>query len=57
VIRLAGGTLFLVGMLLMAWNVMKTIRQGRPTPVRIPAPGATAPGLAGVVAAAAAATA
>jgi cytochrome c oxidase cbb3-type subunit 1 len=57
VIRLAGGTLFLAGMLLMAWNVMKTIRQGRPTPVRIPAPGATAPGLAGVVAAAAAATA
>jgi len=28
-IRLLGGTLFFVGMLMMAWNVWKTVRLGR----------------------------
>jgi cytochrome c oxidase cbb3-type subunit 1 len=29
VIRLLGGTLFLAGMLIMAWNVFKTLGQGQ----------------------------
>jgi cytochrome c oxidase cbb3-type subunit 1 len=36
VIRLCGGLLYLSGMLIMAWNVVKTAQQGRYTPVRIP---------------------
>ncbi len=37
VIRLAGGLLYLGGMLLMAWNVVMTVRSGRPETVRVPA--------------------
>jgi len=37
VIRLAGGVLYLGGMLLMAWNVVMTVRSGRPETVRVPA--------------------
>jgi len=37
VIRLAGGVLYLTGMLLMAYNMLKTIRQGRSTDAPIPA--------------------
>jgi len=36
-IRLAGGLLYLSGMCVMAWNVVKTVRAGRAEPVRIPA--------------------
>ena len=36
-IRLAGGTLFLAGMLLMAWNVWKTAAGGRAVDAPIPA--------------------
>jgi len=42
VIRLAGGVIYLGGMLLMAWNVVKTVQNGRPTPVRIPSLARTA---------------
>ena len=35
-IRLAGGTLFLAGMLLMAWNVMRTIAIGKAAEAPIP---------------------
>ena len=38
VIRLAGGLLYLGGMLVMSWNVIKTVQAGRAQPVRIPAP-------------------
>ena len=37
VIRLAGGLLYLGGMLIMAWNVIKTANSGRYVPVAIPA--------------------
>ena len=37
VIRLAGGLLYLGGMLVMVWNVVKTMQAGKPQPVRIPA--------------------
>ncbi|PZP36627.1 MAG: cytochrome-c oxidase, cbb3-type subunit I [Roseateles depolymerans] len=37
VIRLAGGLLYLSGMLVMAWNVIKTVKVGRAEQVRIPA--------------------
>jgi cytochrome c oxidase cbb3-type subunit 1 len=37
-IRLAGGLLYLGGMLLMAWNVVMTVRAGRSVQVRVPAP-------------------
>jgi len=37
-IRLAGGTLFFAGMLVMAWNVAKTIAGGRTFEAAIPAP-------------------
>jgi cytochrome c oxidase cbb3-type subunit 1 len=57
VIRLAGGALYLGGMGVMVWNVIMTMRQGRPVPAAIPHPGATSPGLAGTIAAASAATA
>ena len=36
VIRLLGGLLFLSGMLLMAWNVVMTVRIGQPRAVAIP---------------------
>ena len=38
VIRLVGGVLYLAGMLIMAWNVWKTIAEGRPVEARIPLP-------------------
>ena len=38
VIRLAGGLLYLGGMLVMGWNVIKTVQAGRAEAVRIPAP-------------------
>jgi cytochrome c oxidase cbb3-type subunit 1 len=37
VIRLCGGLLYLVGMLIMAWNVIMTVRGGKPAPVPVPA--------------------
>jgi len=37
VLRLAGGLLYLIGMLVMAWNVIKTARAGRVVPISIPA--------------------
>jgi cytochrome c oxidase cbb3-type subunit 1 len=36
-VRLLGGVLFLGGMLIMSWNVLKTIR-GEPAPARAAAP-------------------
>jgi cytochrome c oxidase cbb3-type subunit 1 len=36
VIRLFGGVLYLGGMLIMAWNVMKTVQAGSSQPVAIP---------------------
>ena len=36
VIRLVGGLLYLSGMLIMAWNVVKTVQAGKPEDVRIP---------------------
>jgi cytochrome c oxidase cbb3-type subunit 1 len=37
VVRLAGGVLYLSGMGVMVWNVVKTIQSGTYAPVRIPA--------------------
>jgi len=37
-IRLLGGLLFLVGMLIMAWNVFKTVAASQPVEATIPAP-------------------
>jgi cytochrome c oxidase cbb3-type subunit 1 len=37
VIRLLGGVLYLSGMLLMAWNVVMTVRSGRPQVAQVPA--------------------
>jgi cytochrome c oxidase cbb3-type subunit 1 len=37
VIRLLGGLLYLSGMIVMAWNVVMTVRSGKTTPVQIPA--------------------
>ena len=37
VVRCVGGLLYLGGMLLMAWNVVMTVRSGQPRPVRDPA--------------------
>jgi cytochrome c oxidase cbb3-type subunit 1 len=37
VIRLVGGTLYLAGMFLMAWNMFKTIGQGEAVEAPIPA--------------------
>jgi cytochrome c oxidase cbb3-type subunit 1 len=36
-LRLLGGLIYLVGMLVMAWNVFKTVAGGRSAPVQIPA--------------------
>ncbi len=38
VVRLAGGTLYLGGMLVMCWNVWKTVAGSRPVDAAIPAP-------------------
>ena len=38
VIRLSGGLLYLGGMLVMSWNVIKTVQAGRAQAVRIPTP-------------------
>ena len=38
VIRLVGGALYFVGMLIMAWNVARTMMAGRSASVAIPAP-------------------
>ena len=35
-VRLCGGLLYLAGMLIMVWNVVKTATQGRYQPVRVP---------------------
>jgi len=45
-IRLLGGTLFLAGMLLMAWNVARTIAIGKATAAPIPPVGAMLPAAA-----------
>ena len=37
VIRVIGGLLYLIGMLIMAWNVMKTVASGRSVKVAVPA--------------------
>jgi cytochrome c oxidase cbb3-type subunit 1 len=37
VIRLCGGLLYLSGMLIMGWNVIKTVQAGKAVPVRVPA--------------------
>lgn len=36
VVRLGGGLLYLAGMLVMAWNVLMTIRSGRAVPAPVP---------------------
>jgi cytochrome c oxidase cbb3-type subunit 1 len=36
VVRLLGGLLYLGGMLIMAWNVVMTVRAGKATPAAIP---------------------
>jgi cytochrome c oxidase cbb3-type subunit 1 len=38
VIRLLGGVLYLTGMLIMGWNVLMTVKNGKTAPVAIPAP-------------------
>ena len=38
VVRLLGGLLYLGGMLIMAWNVVMTVKSGKPSDVRIPMP-------------------
>ena len=45
-IRLAGGTLFLAGMLLMAWNVVRTIASGKAADAEIPTAAGIAPAAA-----------
>jgi len=37
-VRLLGGTLYFAGMLIMAWNVVKTVAGQRPAEAAIPAP-------------------
>ena len=37
VLRLVGGVIYLIGMLVMTWNVAKTVAAGRVVPVQIPA--------------------
>jgi len=36
VVRLLGGVLYLGGMLIMAWNVVMTVRVGKAVPAAIP---------------------
>jgi cytochrome c oxidase cbb3-type subunit 1 len=38
VIRMLGGLLYLGGMVIMLWNVLKTATNGQAAPVAIPAP-------------------
>jgi cytochrome c oxidase cbb3-type subunit I len=38
VVRLAGGLLYLSGMLIMAWNVVMTVKSGKAAPAAIPMP-------------------
>ena len=38
VVRLLGGLLYLGGMLIMAWNVVMTVKSGKPADARIPMP-------------------
>ena len=38
VIRFLGGALFLAGMVVMAWNLWKTVRGAQPAEAPIPAP-------------------
>ncbi len=45
-IRLAGGALYLGGMGVMVWNVVKTAQAGRYVPLRIPSPHVRAPSAA-----------
>src|SRR5262245_23015252 len=40
-VRLVGGTLFFAGMLIMAWNVWKTVRGEKPVPVPVREPPVT----------------
>jgi cytochrome c oxidase cbb3-type subunit 1 len=42
-IRLLGGVLYLGGMLVMAWNVWKTVAESKPAEALIPAPAHLAP--------------
>jgi cytochrome c oxidase cbb3-type subunit 1 len=42
VVRLAGGVLYLGGMLIMAWNVVMTVSRGKATAVAVPTVLATA---------------
>jgi cytochrome c oxidase cbb3-type subunit 1 len=42
VVRLAGGLLYLSGMLVMAWNVVMTVRNARTADVALPAGAAAA---------------
>ena len=42
VVRLLGGIVYLAGMLIMAWNVVKTVRAGKPSASAIPLAAATA---------------
>jgi len=37
-IRLLGGMLYLAGMLIMGWNVMKTVTSSKPAEAAIPLP-------------------
>jgi cytochrome c oxidase cbb3-type subunit 1 len=37
VVRLLGGVLYLTGMLIMAWNVVKTVSTGKAVPAPVPA--------------------
>jgi len=38
VVRLLGGVIYLSGMLIMAWNVVMTVKSGKPAAARIPTP-------------------
>ena len=38
VIRAAGGALFLIGMLIMAYNIWRTVAGSKPEPAAVPAP-------------------
>jgi cytochrome c oxidase cbb3-type subunit 1 len=49
-IRLLGGLLYLSGMLIMAWNVWKTIAAGKAVDAAIPAPSHGAPASAALAA-------
>ncbi|RZI81631.1 MAG: cytochrome-c oxidase, cbb3-type subunit I [Rubrivivax sp.] len=46
VIRLAGGLLYLGGMVLMAWNTVMTVKAGNASTVAVPRPGLAPPAMA-----------